>query len=68
MYQLGVPKTFIIDDFLPIRTGGRIGSFETIFAGIGSDNSIWVPLLEKAFAKMYGNYAHIEGGSSSLAI
>lgn len=55
-WTLGVPHTVIVDDYLPIA-GTR-----TIFANIGFDNSLWMPILEKAFAKLMGNYLHIEGG------
>lgn len=55
-WSLGVPHTVIVDDNLPIA-----GS-STIFANIGFDNSLWMPILEKAFAKLMGNYDHIAGG------
>jgi len=58
-YLLGVPHTVIIDDFLPLTAGNTAGTFKTYFAGISPDSALWVPLLEKAFAKLYGNYAHI---------
>ena len=29
--------------------------------------AFWVPLIEKAFAKRYGNYEHIVGGVPSEA-
>ena len=58
IYALGVPTTILIDEFLPLKSNGR-----TMFAHRGEDSSIWGPLLEKAFAKVFGNYAHIEGGN-----
>ena len=50
MYTLGVPFTQIVDDWMPM-TGG-----EPIFGGLGKDGSIWGAVLEKTFAKRYGNY------------
>lgn len=32
------------------------------------DNGLWAPLLEKAFAKLYGNYKHLGGGQTYSAI
>ena len=34
----------------------------------GDDGSIWGAILEKAFAKYWGNYAHLDGGSPQYAI
>jgi hypothetical protein len=34
----------------------------------GKDKSFWGPMLEKAFAKMYGNFEHINGGSMALGV
>jgi len=58
LYTLGVPHTVIVDDYLPInkQTG------KTLFSHPGKDHSIWTAILEKAFAKYHGNFAHIEGG------
>lgn len=46
------------------RKGGGV----LLFAKAGSQNEIWVPLIEKAFAKHYGNYAHIVGGFTNEAV
>ncbi|KAJ2916557.1 hypothetical protein MD484_g3876, partial [Candolleomyces efflorescens] len=35
-----------------------------LFAKPGSEQETWVPLIEKAYAKFYGTYAHLEGGWS----
>ena len=43
---------------MPAGTFGR----SPVFAKIGSDNSLWGPLLEKAWAKVNGNYENIEAG------
>lgn len=53
-YTLGVPHTVIVDDFLPLVPWGD--GYDTWFAHIGTDNAMWMPILEKAFAKYHGNY------------
>ena len=62
MYTLGVPHTQIVDDWLPMN-----GS-NTIFAGLGKDGSAWGAILEKAFAKRYGNWEHTVGGWMYAAV
>lgn len=63
LYSLGVPATVVIDDTLPLDNNGGL-----VFANQGADGSMWGALLEKAFAKYWGNYSHIVGGQSSAAI
>lgn len=46
------------------RKGGSI----LLFARAGSQDETWVPLIEKAYAKLYGNFAHLEGGFTSEAV
>ena len=50
VYSVGVPYTLIIDDYLPMYGDN------TIFAGLGKDNSFWAAIVEKGFAKWYGNW------------
>ena len=64
MYALGVPFTITIDDNVPLWDPFDM----TLFADVGEDKSLWAPLLEKAFAKMHGNYEAIVGGFSPAAI
>jgi len=60
--------TITVDDYLPVRTMND-GKKETIFAAVGNEYPLWVSLLEKAFAKRYGNYEHLNiGGISSEAV
>jgi hypothetical protein len=56
LYTLGIPFTQIVDDWLPMDGN------TTIFAGVGKDKSVWAAVLEKAFAKRYGNWEHTVGG------
>ena len=58
MYALGVPITITIDDRVPLWDGTE----RTLFADIGKDKSLWAPILEKAFAKLYGSYARLVSG------
>jgi len=48
----------VVDDSIPAGTLGK----KPVFAGFGSDGSIWGPLLEKAWAKTNVNYEMTEGG------
>ena len=52
-YTLGIPQTVIIDDWLPVTSWY---------------SALWVPLLEKAFAKLQGNYEHLVAGHPTWAI
>jgi hypothetical protein len=59
MYALGVPVTVMVDDYLPLV--GASGS-RTRYSHVGTDGSLWGPIMEKAFAKFHGNYARIVAG------
>ncbi|CDW79186.1 calpain family cysteine protease containing protein [Stylonychia lemnae] len=60
----GVPYVVDVDDAIPAGKYGKA----SIFAGIGSDKSIWGPLLEKAWSKVNGNYERISAGQTGEAI
>jgi len=40
----------------------RKGGKSLYFAKSGETGETWVPLIEKAYAKLHGNYSHISGG------
>uniref|UniRef100_A0A0K0FKC4 Calpain-15 (inferred by orthology to a human protein) n=1 Tax=Strongyloides venezuelensis TaxID=75913 RepID=A0A0K0FKC4_STRVS len=56
----GMWKSIIVDDFFPCSPVNK----RQIFA-VGRRNQLWVPLIEKAFAKAYGNYANLSAGTSA---
>lgn len=69
MYHLGVPITMIVDDYLPMKEanwGSR--PYNTVFASIGDDGSLYGTIIEKMFAKYYGNYQNIVGGWMGYAV
>jgi len=49
-----------IDDRLPCGMSGR-----PLFAKCKNPDEFWVPLIEKAYAKLHGGYQELEGGSIS---
>jgi hypothetical protein len=58
----GLWRTVVVDDHFPCKTDGtlayaRCNGFE-----------LWVMLIEKAFAKLCGSYARIEGGDAGEAL
>lgn len=56
----------IVDDYFPIKDEGR-GAVQFAFSRT-SEDELWVLLLEKAYAKNYGNYFTIEGGDPVYAL
>ena len=54
----------VIDDKLPVDEHGRL-----IYGHNNEEkNEMFVPLLEKAYAKLYGNYDALDGGNSVDAL
>jgi len=64
-YALGVPHTVVVDDYLPTHPHN---SSRTLLGHAGDDGSLWGAILEKAFAKYWGNYKHTEAGWPTDAI
>jgi calpain-15 len=63
MYSLGVPHTVIVDDTLVFNSRG-----DPLYNKPSKDNGIWPLIYEKAFAKLHGNFAHIEGGDTRMGV
>ena len=68
LYALGVPHTIVVDDYLPTRYNSQTQEYSTIFNAVGRDGSLWSVIIEKAFAKYHGNYAHISGGNPLMSV
>lgn len=67
LYELRISKNgewhnVIIDDYIPCYPNGG-----PLFSST-NDNSIWVLLLEKAYAKLHGGYKTLTGGVPSEAL
>ena len=60
--NVGIWKQIAIDDFYPTTRDGRFA-----FAS-GRDGKLWVPMIEKAYAKSYGSYEAINGGRAEEAL
>ena len=60
-YINGIKKLVLIDDFLPCFSSQ---GYKRFAMGKSEEDEIWVALIEKAFAKINGNYIRIGTGGS----
>lgn len=56
LYIRGLPTVVVVDDYIPMY-----GS-SLVFDRMPADGSLWSVILEKAFAKVNGNYENINYG------
>ena len=71
-FRIGQWVEVVIDDKLPTRKGGLmyLKGGNDKYGGKNRDNNqieFWCPLLEKAYAKLYGSYTALEGGLTQCA-
>ncbi len=53
----GLYQQVVIDDFFPVNQRG-----DPLFAKPAGKREIWVMVLQKIWAKLFGSYANIVGG------
>ncbi len=64
MFICGEKKVVVVDDRFPFCKAKNDWAFSRTSAG----KEIWVLLLEKAWAKVFGSYQRIEGGTCDEAL
>lgn len=66
LYSMGIPVTVTVDDYLPFMWENN--AYKLRYAAASEDKALWMPILEKAAAKLYGNYEQLIGGNLGPAI
>lgn len=73
MYINGEKRTVVVDDYFPYNNKTYRWAFSKSVDQFSSEsftriNEIWVLILEKAWAKIYGSYQRIENGTAGEAM
>ena len=66
LYVNGEPNDIVVDDYFQYDT--RPEKDNWLFSRDTTENEIWVQILEKAYAKVFGSYEIIEGGQPYQAL
>ena len=53
----------MVDDWIPCHPDGKTPAFSR-----NHGNELWVPIIEKAWAKVHGSYAAIDGGHAHFTM
>lgn len=61
LYEYGDPVVVVVDDYVPVDMYGRL-AFSKSRGGEGREE-LWVVLVEKAVAKLFGSYEAIISGN-----
>lgn len=56
----GLPRTMVVDDYLPFEADPSFKSFDLVFGNVSPDGGFFLAFLEKAYAKLVGNYGATE--------
>ncbi|KAJ7113932.1 hypothetical protein C8R44DRAFT_795970 [Mycena epipterygia] len=64
----GAEKQLYHNDKDKYNASARKGTKTLYFARSGTEGETWVPLIEKAYAKLHGDYASLSGGEACEAI
>ena len=62
----GIPTEVVVDDYIPCSKLNFVKKTSPIFSR-PKGNELWVLLMEKAWAKLFGNYSVVETGISDEA-
>ena len=65
MYVMGIPGTVSVDDHQAMYSTSSDG---TVFAHRSPDHGLWNLILEKAAAKLFGNFEMLSGGWMGPAV
>lgn len=66
-YIGGVKTSVVVDDNIPVTKRGYVGEGRPGFCTT-SEEELWAILMEKAWAKLHGDFESMEGGKPGMAL